>query len=79
MCTTCGFLAPGCEGSEGTNWCRLDSLVPGTPATAKSSRIGSMKKETPSMSRVRAAIPSGSPDTKTPARATPSKDPNTPT
>lgn len=59
-----------------TDCCRLDGLVPGTPATGKSSR--SVKKETPSMSRVRANIPSSSPS-RTPIRATPSKDPNTPT
>ncbi|MBE3050289.1 hypothetical protein IMZ48_48890 [Candidatus Bathyarchaeota archaeon] len=52
----------------------MDGLVPGTPASARSNR--SVKKETPSMGRVRADIPS-SPVT-TPAHATPTKDPNTP-
>ncbi|SPO06858.1 related to POL12 (DNA-directed DNA polymerase alpha) [Cephalotrichum gorgonifer] len=62
---------------------RLDGLVPGTPASGKSSRIGvgsAKKLETPSISRIRGSnVPSSSPDFKTPVRASPRpKDPSTP-
>jgi len=48
----------------------LDGLVPNTPATAKLSKSSAKRRqmETPSMSRVKADIPSSSPDRKTPSQ-----------